>query len=154
MNLETKIMYSKIAVPFFVLLLFSLSGNAQDCTLDVGGKNSDILVKVFQMNAEQMGKMETLKAELGVETKVVEDEIQKLFDNHPQSTPDELATLSKKYKVFQEKIVMASRAADKTLLSSFNEKQYDRYLELCYEAVRKPIKVMPVSLNDSLVAPE
>ncbi len=154
MNLEIKIMYSKIVVPFFILFLFSLNGIAQDCTLDVGGKNFDILIKVFQMNAQQISKMETLRAELGVETKVMEDEIQKLFDNHPQSTPEELTTLSKKYTVFQEKIVMASKAADKMLLSSFNEKQYDRYLELCYEAIREPIKVIPLRLNDSIVAPE
>lgn len=147
-------MYSKIVVSFFVLLLFSFFGNAQDCTLDVGGKNTDILIKVFQMNAEQISKMEALGAELEIETKVVEDEIQKLFDNHPQSTPEELTTLSNKYKVFQEKIVMASKATDKMLLSSFNEKQYDRYLELCYEAIRKPIKVAPVSLKDTIVDPE
>ena len=147
-------MYSKIAVPFFILLLFSFFGNAQDCTLDVGGKNTDILVKVFQMNAEQIGEMETLGAELEIEIKVIEDEIQKLFDNHPQSTTEELTTLSVKYKVLQEKIVMASKATDKMLLSSFNEKQYDRYLELCYEAVRKPIKVLPVSIKDTIVNPE
>lgn len=154
MNLETKIMYSKIVVPFFVLLLFSFWGNAQDCTLDVGGKNTDILIKVFQMNEAQISKMETLAAELAIETKVIEDEIQKLFDNHPQSTPEELETLSNKYKVFQEKIVMASKATDKMLLSSFNEKQYERYLELCYEALRRPIKVKPISLTDTISTPE
>ncbi len=154
MNLETRIMYSKIVVPFFVLLLCSFCGNAQDCTLDVGGKNTDILIKVFQMNEAQISKMETLRAELAIETKVIEDEIQKLFDNHPQSSPEELETLSNKYKVFQEKIVMASKATDKMLLSSFNEKQYERYLELCYEAVRRPIKVKPIGLTDTISTPE
>ncbi|MFS4494534.1 hypothetical protein [Maribacter sp. 2308TA10-17] len=147
-------MYFKVIVPFIALVLFSISGNAQDCTLDVGGKNTDILVKVFQMNAEQISKMEALRAELQIETKVIEDEIQKLFNEHPQSTPEELTVLSEKYKVFQQKIVMASKAADKTLLSSFNEKQYDRYLELCYEAVRKPIKVQPLVVKDTIVDPE
>ncbi len=147
-------MYSKVIVPFVAVVLFSFSGNAQDCTLDVGGKNSDMLIKVFQMNAEQIAKMEALGAELKIETKVIEDEIQKLFDNHPQSTPEELTTLSEKYKVFQLKIIMASKATDKMLLSSFNEKQYNRYLELCYEAVRKPIKVLPAVVKDTIVVPE
>ena len=146
-------MYSKVIVSFIALFV-SLSVSAQDCTLDVGGKNTDVLVKVFQMNAAQVGNMETLSAELKLETKVIEDEIQKLFDSHPQSTPEELTTLSEKYKVFQEKIVMASKATDKMLLSIFNEKQYDRYLELCYEAVRKPIKVLPTSVKDTIVDPE
>jgi len=143
----------KIVVSFIVVLIISNCGFGQDCTLDVGGKNSDILIKVFQMNEEQVTKMETLRAELDIETKGIEDEIQKLFDNHPQSTPEELTTLSNKYKVFQEKIVLASAAADKMLLSTFNEKQYDRYLELCHEAIRKPIKVVPVSLKDTIVDP-
>ena len=146
-------MYSKVIVSFIALFV-SLSVSAQDCTLDVGGKNTDVLVKVFQMNAAQVGNMETLSAELKLETKVIEDEIQKLFDSHPHSTPEELTTLSEKYKVFQEKIVMASKATDKMLLSIFNEKQYDRYLELCYEAVRKPIKVLPTSVKDTIVDPE
>jgi len=106
------------------------------------------------MNEDQIRKMETLRAELEIETKVIEDEIQKLFDNHPQSTQEELITLSNKYKVFQEKIVMASASTDKMLLSTFNQKQYDRYLELCYEAVRKPIKVQPAIVRDTIVAPE
>jgi len=147
-------MYSKIVVPYFILLLFSLSGIAQDCTLDVGGKNTETLIKVFQMNEAQISKMEALRAELEIETKIIEDEIQKLFDNHPQSSTEELTTLSNKYKVFQEKIVQAAKATDKMLLSSFNEKQYDRYLELCYEAIRKPIKVVPVVLKDTVVTPE
>jgi len=147
-------MFSKIVVPLLVLLVFSFQGNAQDCTLDVGGKNSDMLIKIFQMNEAQISDMEALRAELEIETKVIEDEIQKLFDNHPQSTPEELTTLSNKYKVLQQKIVMASKATDKMLLSTFNEKQYERYVELCYEAIRKPLKVVPVSLKDTLDQPK
>lgn len=143
----------KIVVSFIVLVFMSSYGFGQDCTLDVGGKNSDILIKVFQMNEEQVTKMEALRAELEIETKVIEDEIQKLFDNHPQSTPEELMTLSNKYKVFQQNIVLASKATDKMLLSIFNEKQYDRYLELCREAIRKPIKVVPVRFKDTIVDP-
>ena len=146
-------MYLKITV-LFIALLFFFSGKAQDCTLDVGGKNTDVLVSVFQMNEAQVAKMEALGAELRIETKVVEDEIQLLFDTHPQSTQDELTRLSAKYKVLQEKIVMASKATDKMLLSSFNVKQYERYLELCNEAIRKPIRVVPVAIKDSNTNPK
>lgn len=147
-------MYLKIYITFFVFLLFSFSGKAQDCTLDIGGKHTDTLIKIFQMNAEQISKMETLSAELEIEIKIVEDEIQKLFDNQPQSTPEELTALAEKYKVLQEKIVSASKAADKMLLSNFNERQYNRYLDLCSEAIRRPIRVVPVSLKDTIVDPE
>ena len=147
-------MFLKTLSMFLIFSLCTFWGMAQDCTLDIGGKNSDILIQVFQLNEEQVGHMKTWSAALKVENKVLEDEIQKLFDNHPQSTPEELTTLAAKYKVFQQKIIAASRATDKKLLSIFNVKQYDRYLELCNEAFRSPIKVLPVALKDSVVNPE
>ncbi len=139
---------------FLTFFLCGFWGMAQDCTLDVGGKNSDTLIQVFQMSEEQVSQMETWRSELNIEIEVVEDEIQKLFDNHPQSSPEELTTLAVKYKVFQQKIMDASKATDKRLLSIFNVKQYDRYLELCYEAFRRPLRVVPVALKDSVVNPE
>ena len=147
-------MIMKITISIFTFLLFSFSGKAQDCTIDVGGKNTDVLITIFQMNAAQKTKMEAVRAELQIETKLVEEKIQKLFDTHPQSSPDELTLLSEKYKSLQNKIVVASIAADKKVLSTFNEKQYKRYLDLCHEAVRKPIKVTPVALKDPVVDPE
>ncbi len=133
---------------------FSFWGSAQDCTLDIGGKNSEILVKAFQLNEVQIQKMEAWSAELAVTNKAVEDDIQKLFDTHPQSTPEELTTLAEKYKTLQQKMVNASRETDKRLLTIFNELQYKRYLQLCTEAIRRPIKVMPVGVRDSIVDPE
>lgn len=153
-KLASKIMFLKTLGMFLTFFLCTFWGMAQDCTLDIGGKNGDTLIQVFQMNEEQRGQMETWRAELNVEIKVIEEEIQKLFDNHPQSTPAELTTLAGKYKVFEQKIVDASRATDKKLLSIFNSKQYDRYLELCHEAIREPIQVVPLVLKDTVVDPE
>ena len=153
-KLASKIMFLKTLGMFLPFFLCGFSGMAQDCTLDIGGKNTDTLIGVFQMNKEQISQMETWRAELDIEIKVFEDEIQKLFDNHPQSTPEELTTLAGKYKVFQQKIVDASKAADKNLLAIFNTKQYERYLELCHEAIRKPIQVVPLVLKDSIEAPD
>jgi len=145
-------MFLKTLGMFLTFFLCGFSGMAQDCTLDIGGKNTDTLIGVFQMSKEQISQMETWRAELDIEIKVFEDEIQKLFDNHPQSTPEELNTLAGKYKVFQQKIVDASKATDKNLLAIFNTKQYERYLELCHEAIRKPIQVVPLVLKDSIEA--
>lgn len=137
-----------------VLSLFALEGSAQECTLDIGGKNSEILIKIFQLKESQITQMETWSAELAAANKAVEDDIQKLFDSHPQSTPEELATLAEKYNTLQKKMVSASREADKKLLIIFNARQYDRYLQLCNEAIRLPIKVIPIGVSDSLVDPE
>jgi len=126
---------------------------AQECTLDIGGKNFDMVVDIFQLNTEQQAVMEKLRAELEISNKSIEDEIQKLFNSHPQSTQAELISLSDKYKVLKEKMVNSSWESDKKLLETFNPKQYLRYENLCHEALRKPIKVTPTVYRDS-ISPE
>ena len=135
------------------LLLSTFSGQAQECTLDIGGKNNNTIIDIFQLNGEQQAALTTLSAELEITQKSIEDEIQKLFSSHPQSTEAELITLSDKYKVLKEKMVNVSWESDKKLLETFNPKQYERYLSLCDEALRKPIRIIPISYKDS-IAPE
>ncbi len=113
-----------------------------------------MLKNVFQLSDGQIGQMEAWSAELKLETRAVEDSVQKLFAEHPQSSTEELAILADKYKVLQQQLVAASRTADKNLLSIFNDKQYERYLALCYDAIRKPIKVVSLPQNDSIADPE
>jgi aminoglycoside phosphotransferase family enzyme len=124
--------------------------NAQNCTLDIGGKNTETIIDVFQLNEAQIATMETLRGELAVETKSVEDQIEKLLAEHPQSTEEDLIKLADKYKVLQQKIVNASYESDKKLLSQFNPKQYERYLQLCKAAIRRPIAVIPKIYNDTI----
>jgi hypothetical protein len=147
-------MYLKAFVSVLFFSFFSLCLSAQDCTLDIGGKNSETLIKVFQLNDVQVAQMETLSTELDLSNKALQEDIQKLFDSHPQSTPEELTTLADKYRVLQRKMVDASWEADKKLLTIFNERQYQRYLELCSEALRAPIKVIPTGVKDSIADPE
>ena len=135
------------------LVCFTGSLQAQICTLDIGGKNAETMVTVFQLNEAQMTILEALQGELAVETKSINEQIEKLFAEHPQSTQEELIKLADKYKVLQQKMVTASYESDKKLLSEFNAKQYERYLQLCKAAIRRPISVVPKVYNDS-IAPE
>ncbi len=129
---------------FLVACIFLFStGNAQDCTLGIGGKDTETIIKVFQLSDEQIGKMEGWSAELEIENRQIEEQIQELFDTHPQNTPEELTLLATKYKVLQEKMVNVSKAYDKKLLATFNEKQYKLYANLCEEAFRQPMIVNP-----------
>lgn len=147
-------MYLKAFIPVWLFLWGAPQMSAQECTLDIGGKNAETLIKVFQLSTDQIGQMETWSAALALQNKETEEAIQKLFDSHPQSTPEELLQLAEKYKALQQKIVDASWQADKKLLTIFNEKQYERYLQLCMEAVRRPIKVVPTGVRDTIVDPE
>lgn len=136
------------------ILFFSFSyAVAQNCTLDIGGKNFEMISDIFQLNTKQQTLMESLRGEFEIEVKTIEEDIQKLFDTHPQSTEAELINLSDKYKVLKNKLVNASWESDKKLLESFNPKQYERYQRLCFEAVREPIRITPVQYKDS-ISPE
>lgn len=138
---------------FAAFVLIAFLGNAQTCTLDIGGKNTETMVTVFQLNEAQIATLEILRAALAIETKSVNEQIEKLLAEHPQGTEEELLKLADKYKVLQQKIVSASYEGDKKLLSVFNAKQYERYLQLCQAAIRRPIAVVPKVYNDS-IAPE
>jgi len=132
------------------LLSATFFGHAQECTLDIGGKNYNTIIDIFQMNAEQQATLEKVRTELQVSQETIEAEIQKLFSSHPQSTQQELATLSDKYRVLKDKMVDSAWESDKKVLATFNPKQYERYLTLCSEALRNPIEIIPVSYKDSL----
>lgn len=136
-----------------LIILFGLgviTANAQNCTLDIGGKNTKTIIDVFQLNEAQIATLETLRGELEVETQTIEDQIEKLLAEHPQSTEEELIKLAEKYKVLQQKMVSASYESDKKLLLQFNAKQYERYLQLCKAAIRRPIAVISKIYKDTI----
>jgi len=146
MNLETKMYFINKITLFFIVLLLPLLTMSQECTLNIGGENSETIISVFQLNENQKEQLEILSAELSITTKEIEDSIQNLFDTHPQSTPQELTDLAEKYEGYKLKLVNASAQKDKDLLALFNVKQYERYVDLCREALLEPIKVNPVPL--------
>ena len=124
---------------------FALFVRAQtnDCMLGLGGKSTETIIQVFQLNEEQVRKMEEFQAELTIANKVFEDEIRVLFDTHPQSTTEELEKLATQYKLLKDRILENAGACDIRMLELFNPRQYDRYLELCAIAQRTPYQVVP-----------
>ncbi len=65
--------------------------------------------------------------------------IDKLFDTHPQKNDRDLEALASKYDVIKEEYIALVRSYDQKLITIFNERQYERYRELCAEAMRRPI---------------
>lgn len=126
---------------FFTIITVTASGQLPDCTLDMGGQDSELIIKIFQLNDDQIAKMETWRAELELKNRVLVDQIEWLFENHPQGTEEDLINLSKKYNVLQRQILSNSRTYDQMLLGAFNERQYERYSILCAEAMRQPLPV-------------
>lgn len=134
-----------MGIKFFfinILLVFLVTqARSQDCTLGIGGKDKDVIIQVFQLNEAQITKLETWGGELKIKTKLKEDELKQLLSEHPQSTQEDLFLLAKKYKNIEQEIIDISLSYDKKLLAIFNERQYSRYMDLCKEASRSPLRV-------------
>ena len=126
--------------------LLGLQSHAQldDCSLDIGGEDTDVLITVFQLNEEQQAYLNTWRGELSVQARTIEEDIQQLLDNHPQSTEADLQNLSRKYAKLKDQLVALSRNYDQKMLGTFNPKQYEFYIELCKEALRRPLVPVPL----------
>ena len=137
-------MSSKVFV-FFLLVLgiwFTLPAQ-EDCSLAIGVTDTDTIIQIFQLKEEQITKLEEFKVALELEIKFLDEERQNLFENHPQSTPEELTALGEKHRVLEDKIKQVFLKYDLQLLALFNEKQYDRYAALCQEVSRIPLVIRP-----------
>ena len=122
---------------FFVI--FPSTGQTTDCTLGIGGKDTDTVIKVFQLSEEQLVQMEGWIQELKKSNEKIEEKIDDLLDEHPQSNEEELQILAAKFKVLRNEIIDNSKRCDEKLVGILNENQYKRYIALCNEAVRRPL---------------
>lgn len=143
-------MFLKASKLLLLICLIPIFGGAQDCILDIGGKNSKTIIEIFQLNADQKATLESLRGDLAVTTERLEGLIQKVLKEYPQSSEEDLIKLANKYRDLQQELVLAAWESDKKLLELFNSKQYKAYLDLCKAANREPIQITPVTVVDSL----
>ena len=132
---------------FFIF--FTSMGQTADCTLGIGGKDTETIIKVFQLNDEQLVQMEAWIQELNKSNELIEEQIDVLLDKHPQSNEEELQTLAEKFKPLRAQIIANSKICDQKLVGILNENQYRRYIDLCTEAMRRPLKGL-ISKEDTL----
>ena len=129
-----------------LLGLLALQSYAQldDCSLDIGGQDTDVLITVFQLNEKQQSYLNTWRGELSVQARTIEEDIRQLLESHPQSTEADLLNLSNKYAKLKDQLVGLSRNYDQKMLGTFNPRQYEFYIELCNEAMRRPLVPVPL----------
>ncbi len=132
---------------FFIF--FTSMGQTAGCTLGIGGKDTETIIKVFQLNDEQLVQMEAWIQELNKSNELIEEQIDVLLDKHPQSNEEELQTLAEKFKPLRAQIIANSKICDQKLVGILNENQYRRYIDLCTEAMRRPLKGL-ISKEDTL----
>ncbi len=135
-----------LAGVIFLLVSQWLYPQVEDCTLDIAGQDTDIIVDIFQMNDDQKTRLETLIAELEFARRPLEEEQRRILNEHPQSTESDLHNLAKKYSILNNKLVDLSVEYDQMLLGIFNDKQFAYYISLCEEAARRPLN--PIRLEE------
>ncbi len=123
----------------------------QTCALGVGTSDPDTVIEVFQLNNQQIEKLKAVKLAYTDNSQGIQEKIEKLLNEHPQSTPADLTLMAEKYNVLKEEMISLSLKSDEEVLTTFNQKQYERYLILCKETFQKPIVVTPTVYNDSIV---
>ena len=137
-------MCKKVFSTLILIVGFVISVQAQqECSLGIGATESDTIIQIFQLKEEQITNLEEFKAALEIETRLLDEERKNLFENHPQSTPEDLTALGAKYKVLEERMKQVFKKYDLKHLALFNEKQYQRYVTLCQEVSRQPLVVVP-----------
>lgn len=109
------------------------------CSLGVGGKDDETIIEVFQLNEEQQEKMKNWSAELKIRNTLLKDKAKFLLKRNEQSPPEVLVQMSKEYKAILDSMKANSLMIDKRLLSIFNSRQYDFYVELCQGIALRPI---------------
>lgn len=110
-----------------------------DCTLDIAGKDTSVIIDIFQLNDDQQLRLENWVGELELVRRPIEEELRLLLKEHPQSTEADLHNLAKKYSSLNKNLIELSKEYDRKLLGIFNEKQFEYYVSLCNEAARKPL---------------
>jgi len=127
---------------FYFFLICSLHCVAQEeCILGIGGQDDEVIEEVFQLNDDQIEKMKNWGAELKIRNEILKDQADFLLRKHAQSSPEDLVAMSYKYKDILDSMKQNVRMLDKRLLSIFNAKQYNFYLELCNQLSLLPIYV-------------
>lgn len=130
---------------FLLLLLLPESpALAQDCTLGIGGKDTEVIIQVFQLDEEQQEKVYHWSGELEAYHKTMRDQIRELFDTHPQQTMEELETLAQKYSVLKDQIEEMVKSYDRKVLAILDSRQYEQYVALCREVLRQPMPAAAV----------
>lgn len=111
----------------------------QECALGIGGGNDDSIAEVFQLNESQLEKLKNWSAELTYRNELLKDQAKFLLKRNAESSPEAMLSLSYKYRGLLDSMKQNVRMLDKRLLSIFNDKQYNLYMELCGQMMLQPI---------------
>ncbi|NKI32962.1 hypothetical protein [Croceivirga thetidis] len=123
-----------------LFFLFSISVTAQeDCFLGVGGNDDQTIAEVFNLNEEQIRNLKNWGAELKYRNEIFVIRAEYLLKNHPNSSHEDLLKMSYIYRGHLDSMRGNLRMIDKRMLGTFNNEQYNLYIQLCNSVLLSPI---------------
>lgn len=130
------------------ILIFTLSTSVsaqEECFLGVGGKNHETIAEIFDLNEKQLKNLRNWGAELKYRNEIFIIRAEYLLKNHPHSSHEDLLQLSYKYRGHLDSMMGNLRMIDKRMLGTFNNQQYNLYIQLC-----NSIQLSPIFVNRDL----
>ena len=124
---------------FMVVFLPSVV-SSQDCALGMGGSDPQTIIRAFELDEFQQGRMQKWIEALEAENAPLQIQLDSLLASHPQETPEQLTALGQKFEAIKERMVQNSLKYDQLLLGVFRPGQYRRYEELCEEVGQFPLE--------------
>ena len=126
----------------FLFLILAFQGRAQlDCMLGVGGPDGETIAEVFQLNEAQREQLANWGAELKYRNDILRDQAEYLLKRNDTTPPEELLKVSKQYNAILDSMHQNIRMMDRRMLALFNDRQYERYIQLCRELSMRPIHI-------------
>lgn len=132
---------------FISLTCFAFGFSQEDCYLGIGGKDEEIIEKVFQLDSTQVEQMRNWGAELKYRNSFLIGKANNLVKRHTESSPKVLMAMSVEYKKILDSMQGNLRMLDRRMLGIFNEEQYNLYVMLCNQISNSPLHPT-VSFNE------
>lgn len=124
---------------FSFLFIVGISNAQQDCYLGIGGKDDAVITEVFKLSEKQVEHLKNWGAELKFRNEIFKLKAENLLKNHAQASPEDLLKMSYNYRALLDSMAANMKMLDKRMLSTFNNKQYNLYIQLCNQTSRSPI---------------
>lgn len=111
----------------------------EECLLCIGGKDDETIKTVFELTEDQVEKMRNWGAELKYRNEIFERRVDKLLEEHAQSSPEDLMKMSYQFKSLLDSMKSNMRLLDRRMLGTFTNEQYNLYIMLCNQVSLSPL---------------
>ena len=131
----------KSLLPILLFLSSFYVSAQEECFLGIGGKDDKTIAEIFDLSHEQLRNLRNWGAELKYRNEIFIIRAESLLKNHPSGSHEDLLKMSYEYKGHLDSMTKNLRLIDKRMLASFNDQQYNIYIQLCNSVLLTPIFV-------------